>query len=107
MVNLPLVDSCLLRLLLLQLLLLPPRFGVEHILDCFGAAEEQPRSEEYNGEIEAAEREENTVISPLVRVKDVETSRKFISIPVLAEFTDAVHASLYISSSLGNELLRI
>lgn len=100
-------NSRLFRPLLLQLFLLLPRFGMEHVLDGLGAAEEEPRREEDKGEIEAAESEEDAVVPPLLGIVDVEASRVFVPVPVLAEFANAVHPRLDVTSSLGDELLRV
>ena len=86
---------------------MPFRLGVEHVLDGLGAAEEEPRREEDKCEIEGAEGEEDAVVPPLVGIVDVEASRVFVPVAVLAEFTDAVHTRLDVTSGLGDELLRV
>lgn len=70
----------------LHSLLLPPRRRAKHRLDRLEAAQVQPTAQEYHREIENNVCPRYTIISPFGRVVDVEASRKFIAIGILAEF---------------------
>lgn len=91
----------------LQLLLLPLRLSMKQPLNPLRPTQEKPTRKENKREIKNAETNKNAEIPPLIRIKHIKASCKLITVPMLTEFTNAFRTSLYITSSLGDELFRV
>ncbi len=87
----------------LRRLSLLPHGWTQCPLDLLQTSKVEPGAKEHHEEVEDTVCPEYSIVQPFIFVEDVEPSRIFVTIGVLAEFTETIAAILNVATGLRDE----